>query len=127
VSEPFDPRGGVIVVSARLVGPSGDAAASLALDTGATTTLIDPEILVGIGCDLARPLSRAVVTTANGVQYLPTVLISRIEAIGTSQKSMEILAGRLPPSAAIDGLLGLDFLRKRRLAIDFRKGLISLR
>jgi hypothetical protein len=33
----------------------------------------------------------------------------------------------LPPSASIDGLLGLDFLRDRRLTIDFRTGQITLR
>ena len=32
----------------------------------------------------------------------------------------------LPASAAVDGLLGLDFMRGKRLIIDFRTGIIDL-
>lgn len=42
------------------------------------------------------------------------------------RKRFPVLCHTLPPSATVDGLLGLDFLRKRLLTIDFASGLVSL-
>jgi hypothetical protein len=36
------------------------------------------------------------------------------------------LSHTLPPSAGIDGLLGLDFMRGQRLEIDFVRGFVTL-
>jgi hypothetical protein len=33
-----------------------------------------------------------------------------------------VLGHTLPPSAGVDGLLGLDFLRGQSLTLDFRSG-----
>ena len=49
----FDPRRGLIVVRAELFGPSGSAVLQLALETGATSTLINVAMLVAIGYDPA--------------------------------------------------------------------------
>ncbi len=38
----FDPGDGLVVVNVELKGPSGSAILRLALDTGASTTLINP-------------------------------------------------------------------------------------
>jgi len=38
-----------------------------------------------------------------------------------------LFTGRTPKDMAIDGLLGLDFLRNRILTMDFKRGRISLR
>ena len=40
--------------------------------------------------------------------------------------SLTIVAHTLPAGASVDGLLGLDFFRKTRLKIDFRKYLVKL-
>ena len=37
-----------------------------------------------------------------------------------------MLGPTLPPSAGVDGLLGLDFMRGLGLSIDFRQGLVAL-
>jgi hypothetical protein len=47
----FDPSQGLVVVPVRLLGPAGDMILRLALDTGATSTLINSEILVLLGYD----------------------------------------------------------------------------
>ena len=39
---------------------------------------------------------------------------------------LAMLGHTLPPSAGIDRLLGLDFLRGQQLGIDFREGVITL-
>jgi hypothetical protein len=50
----------------------------------------------------------------------------RIVALGQERASFPVLAHTLPPSAGIDGLLGLDYLRGQTLTVDFRSGTITL-
>jgi hypothetical protein len=47
-------------------------------------------------------------------------------AMGQERTDFPVLAHTLPPSASVDGLLGLDFLRRQIVTIDFRRGIISL-
>lgn len=47
----FDPNQGLIVVPIRLFGPSGEIIVRLALDTGATITLVNSEVMVVLGYD----------------------------------------------------------------------------
>jgi len=37
-----------------------------------------------------------------------------------------ILCHTLPPSAGVDGLLGLDFFRGQRVTIDFQHGEVTI-
>lgn len=43
-----------------------------------------------------------------------------------TRQEFEVVGMTLPPSASVDGLLGLDFLRDPCLTIDFRRGKIEL-
>ncbi len=52
--------------------------------------------------------------------------MSRIKALGQERTNFSVLGHTLPPSASIDGLLGLDFMRGQVLNIDFAKGRVSL-
>jgi predicted aspartyl protease len=122
----FDARRGLIVVRAELHGPLGAAVLSLALDTGATSTTINVAPLVAIGCDPALAPDRVQVTTGSGVEFAPRVVLGRLEAIGQTRSDFAVLAHTLPPSAGVDGLLGLDFLRGKLLSRDFRSGEATL-
>ena len=95
MSVPFDPQQGLIIVRAELWGPNGSGVLRLALDTGATGTVVNVGMLVALGYDPALVPDRVQVTT-------------------------------LPPSAGVDGLLGLDFLRGQNLTIDFRAGQVTV-
>ena len=61
-----------------------------------------------------------------GVEYAPRLFVIRIKAMGQERQNFPVLAHTLPPSASIDGLLGLDFLRGQTLRIDFQRGVIVL-
>lgn len=123
---PFEPNRGLIVVLAHLFGPGGERAVRMALDTGATTTTVRPAVLVRLGYDPAAGSQRVPMTTASGVEYVPRIAVSRIEALGERREPLVVVAHTLPPSATVDGLLGLDFFRGRQLALDFRRGVILL-
>ena len=58
--------------------------------------------------------------------YAPLVTLSRIRGLGQERVDFPVLGHTLPPSADVDGLIGLDFFRHQTLSIDFRTGQITL-
>ena len=98
----------------------------LALDTGATDTVLNWDVAVLLGYDPASASLRVRITTASGVESVPQVQIHKLEALGKEQEHFPVLCHTLPPSATVDGLLGLDFFQGQRLVVDFRAGSISL-
>jgi predicted aspartyl protease len=126
MSHAFEPHEGLIIIHAEIVGISGSAILRLALDTGATTTLINSAMLVSIGYDPALTRDRVQITTGSGVEFVPRLVVKRLIALGTAQMDFSVLGHTLPPSAGVDGLLGLDFLRGNRLSVDFKDGIITL-
>ncbi len=123
----FDPLQGLVIVRAEIFGPAGWGFAHLALDTGATTTLISAAVLVGLGYDPSAATTLVPVTTGSGVAYAPRIPVDKLIALGEERMSFPVLCHTLPPSAGIDGLLGLDFLRGRTLLVDFKAGQVTVR
>ena len=74
----FDPHQGLIIVQAELEGPLGSAVLRLALDTGATSTLINAAMLVSLGYDPGLARNRVQVTTGSGVEFAPQITLSKI-------------------------------------------------
>ena len=66
----FNPQHGLIVVTVRLFGHSGEYGARLALDTGASSTVISKEILITIGYDPDALPKTVNFTTGSGVSLL---------------------------------------------------------
>jgi aspartyl protease family protein len=127
VSYPFNPDHGLIVVQSELFGPSGSMVLRLALNTGATVTMINFAPLTTVGYDPSLVPDRVQVTTGTGVEYAPRMAVTRIKAMGRELSNFPVLAHTLPPSASVDSLLGLDFLRNQIVNIDFHKGNISFK
>ena len=126
MSYSFTPQSGLIIVQSEVFGPSGSVVLRLALDTGATMSMINVAPLTAIGYDPSLAPERVQVTTGSGVEFAPRIPIARIKALGQEHCQVNVLAHTLPPSAGIDGLLGLDFLRGHVLNIDFHQGTISI-
>jgi predicted aspartyl protease len=126
MSFPFESQQGLIIVRAELWGPSGSAVLRLALDTGATGTVVNVGMLVAVGYDPALVPDRIQVTTGSGVEFVPRVILDKLEALGQERPGFPVLCHTLPPSAGVDGLLGLDFFRGQSLTIDFRNGQVTL-
>jgi hypothetical protein len=126
MSSPFNAQQGLIVVSTELVGPTGTAILRLALDTGATSTLVAVGLLVAMGYDPALAPTRLQVTTGSGIEFVPLISLIKITALGQERFNFPVLCHALPPSAGVDGLLGLDFLRGLNLTVDFRAAQVTL-
>ena len=120
----FEPDKGLIIVPTKLIGKNGDIIVRLALDTGATKTMINWHILVLLGYDPAAISNRVQMTTGSGVEFVPIIEIEKVDALGIAKLKLPVLCHTLPPSATVDGLLGLDFFSNKKLTIDFRNGKI---
>ena len=125
MSQAFNAQRGLILIPAELEGPSGTVLLRLALDTGATNTLIGVGALAGVGYGSAQTQSPVQAKTASGAVSMSRLTVLRLKALGQERMALPVLAHSLP-SATFDGLLGLDFFRGQTLTIDFRAGQINL-
>ena len=92
MSYSFNPQRGLVVVQAELFGPSGSIVLRLALDTGATGTMINVAPLTTIGYDPSLAPDRVQVTTGSGVEYAPRITVTRIKAMGQERSHFPVLA-----------------------------------
>jgi hypothetical protein len=122
----FDPKEGLIVVPTRLWGPSGGTLVRLALDTGTTGSVVNWDIIMLLGYDPAIVAERVQMTTGSGVEFVPRIRVKKIEASRRERRNFPNLCHTIPPSTTVDGVLGLDFFRGKRLVLDFRKGLLII-
>jgi predicted aspartyl protease len=122
VTFPFKPDEGLILVDAKARGPEGELLLSLALDTGASRTLITSERMASLGYTAEMASEWVEVTTATKSERAPLIALAALESLGVVKSRFTVLCHPLPPGARIDGLLGLDFLRGSILKIDFRAG-----
>ena len=126
MSSRFDPNEGLIIVRTQLWGPSGDTIVRLALDTGATRSVVSWEVALLLGYDPTIVTDRRQMATASGVEFAPVIEVERIRALGALRRNFPVLCHNLPSSIELDGLLGLSFFPGRRLVVNFREGALSL-
>lgn len=121
----FDPTDSLIVIPTRLYGDKGKTIARLALDTGATFSLINWDIAILLGYDPAVSQERIRITTGSGVEFTSKIQVKKVEIVGRTLENFPILCHTLPPTSSVDGVLGLDFFRGMYLMIDLKKGTFS--
>jgi len=120
----FDPKKNVIICHVEVVSPKIAISLKMAVDTGATCTMIPIEVAVAVGVDPLRSKRRVEITTGSGIEYVPIITIPKFRAFGIEIKDMEIICHNLPSQSPVEGLLGLDFLKKAKAIIDFSKSII---
>lgn len=102
---------------------------TLAIDTGASHTVIDLTALLIVGFQVQNAVRIVQFSTANGVVDAYVFVIEEIRALGLARYNFEICAyDFLSPDATdnFEGVLGLDFFKGKDLAISFRRFEISL-
>ena len=126
MSSPFNRKRDLIIVRCQIFGPKKNVFVRLALDTGAVQTMISTEMLHSAGYSTESSAGDIQIRTASGIEFVPEVALDKIKALNQQRLMFPVLAHTLPEGARVDGLLGLDFLRNRKLEIDFRLGRIDL-
>ncbi len=120
----FDPASNLILVAATLTGKTGSMDLTLAVDTGASITLIEPGIIDFLGYSAKDGEKISIVSSALGNEAGYTLRIPRFKCLGHVLHDFLINVHDLPASTGVDGLLGLNFLRHFVVTIDYHKGLI---
>ena len=125
----FDPSVSSIVIDLLIEAADGRSSlvVPVALDTGASLTILATDIMARLGYDPANPeLERQRIVTGSGIEYAPRTMVCSATAIGQKVTNLDVLCHDLPPESGVDGLLGLNFFRQFKLTLRFRKGIIDL-
>lgn len=124
----FDPNRPLITLRLTVGGINTDTFRNLivALDTGATTTVIPTEVALALGYDLSNPQGQIGLLTASGAASAKVITVRKLSAIGETVEDIEVLCHNLPGNSAIKGLLGLNFLKHFNVSISFSTGTIEL-
>jgi hypothetical protein len=68
-------------------------------------------MLIGAGYDLGQSTPTLQITTGSTVEMVPLLPVTRIEALNIGRDNFSVGVLTLPPTAGVDGVLGLDFFR----------------
>jgi len=122
----FDAQEGLVMIMSEVFGPRGVAVLRLAVDTGATTTVIRKDTMALLGYVPNRSERYVRLATGSGEVSAPIVEIRSIEALGVLKQHFSVVCHTMPGSTALDGVLGFDFMRGRTLTVDFRAADVTL-
>ncbi len=116
----------VIIVNASI---EGRFKFRLALDSAATHTTIDSNVLYFSGYELKNSKGEQEIETSNGIIVVETYDIEHLECLGITKTDFEVqvydfLAHGI--TSDYDGVIGLNFLREHKFCIDILKGEVSV-
>lgn len=100
----------LLLVYAILTGPKGRTMLRLALDTGASYTMLPPEKLALVGYAPHAATKTIEILTASGTEWTPVVTIGSLRFLSCEAKYLEVVSHALPPTSPVEGLLGLNAL-----------------
>ncbi|HBX50513.1 MAG: hypothetical protein A2275_06510 [Bacteroidetes bacterium RIFOXYA12_FULL_35_11] len=122
----FNGKHGLVLVNVSIKGKNGIGVFIFAIDTGATTSLINQDVLESLGYQKTDAIDCINITTGSRIEKAQLYKISSIKVLGLTRKNLKVISHKLPYTTFVDGLLGLDFFRNKKLIIDFSKGNITL-
>lgn len=116
---PFDPSiKTTLVVGMQVYGREGDLTLRAAVDTGASTTMIPPAAARLLGYPVDGADSKRIVT-GDGVFYAPRIVLDRLDVGPATARGVEAICHDLPKESILDALVGLSFLTKFDVRLDF--------
>lgn len=121
----FNTKHGIILCKTKISNKRQSMFLKMAVDTGASFTMISYENAFVIGIDPSKSRNTIEITTANGIVIAPLIKIPSFMCLGIEIKNMYVTCHNLPPESNIDGLLGLDFLKAAQIIIDFSRDIIK--
>jgi len=122
----FNGKHGLISINVSIKGINGIGTFVFAIDTGATTTLINPDVLETLGYKKTDIIDNISITTGSRIEKAQLYKVSSIKALGLTRQNLKVISHKLPLTTYVDGLIGLDFFRNKKLTINFTKGDVEL-
>ena len=117
---------GVIIVNASI---GSKFRFRLAVDTAATHTTIDSNVLYFSGYELKESKGEKEVETSSGIILVEIYEVENFECLGIRKNAFDVQVYDFLSHGIIsdyDGVIGLNFLRDHLFCIDIVKGEISI-
>ena len=121
----FDPNASLLVFPC-LVEYRRRILLDLALDTGASTTIISIKAAREIGYDLSQISDLVSFADASKTHLVPGVTLKSLSFADARIEDIEALCYTIPEEHGIDGVMGLNFLRHFNISLDFERGMLTL-
>ena len=99
--------------------------ARLLIDTGATFTALSDRLVNAI-VETPVILRQEPIMTASDRLMASVIAVPWINCLGQQINDFPIIALPIPSNAFVDGLIGIDFLRRHKAIIDIEKSEISI-
>ena len=115
----------LVIVEAR----ANNYKVRLALDTGASNTVIDLTPLLLAGCEMNQIIRNELYETAKGNLEAHVFKLDKLSALGEVCYDFEVSSYDFLGNgvlADIEGVLGLDFFQNKKVCIDFKKSVITI-
>lgn len=122
----FESETDVIIVNATI---QNKYKLRLALDTAATHSTIDSNILYFTGYELQNSKGKLEIETANGIIIVERFSIENFECLGILKDNFEIQVYDFLSHGIVsdyDGVVGLDFFKDNKFCIDLNKKEITI-
>ena len=114
----------LILVRGTIEGPRGIASVRLVVDTGASRTIIVPEILDDIGYSARDGQVTSTVSGAVARERGYTLRVERFATLGFAMNRFVVHVFDLMDHSKFDGLIGLNFLRHFNYEVRSSEGRI---
>ena len=98
----------------------------MALDTGATYTMIPWEIAEALGYKPEISKEKVTLITASGVETAPIIQVKKIRFLDEVSDNIEVVCHDLPSKSFVVGLLGSSFLRRFKITVDYPNGVLEI-
>lgn len=99
--------------------------ATFLVDTGASYTVITPQMAQSMGIDLTDDLPSVPVTTANGTVEAPLVTLKQVSLGGMQVQNVQAVVADLGDAPQLSGLLGMSFFQGMEISFKQDKLVIS--
>ncbi len=99
--------------------------ATFLVDTGASYTVITPQMAESLGIKVTADNPTVPVTTANGILNAPVVRLKNVTLGGMRVDNVDAVVTQLGDAPQISGLLGMSFFRGMELSFKQDKLVIS--
>lgn len=99
--------------------------ATFLVDTGASYTVITPQMAKSLGVDLTDDLPSVPVTTANGTVQAPLVTLKQVSLGGMQVQNVQAVVADLGDAPQLSGLLGMSFFQGMEISFKQDKLVIS--
>jgi len=121
----FDRGQDLVLIEAHLVGHRSDARLNLVLDTGASNTMVTPDVMDQIGYSARDGLGLSAISSPLGREFGYRIRVDSFEVLAFPFPDFSVAVHDFTNLGGIDGLLGWDFLQRFNLDVRPREGRIT--